>query len=350
MKSMLRRISWKSVLLGLLIAGGIFVGLLFRVAPATRRTNVLYNPMDLEESAMTRLARSLGIVRPGASLESLSQRYSVGLEEMKLANDVSVLQSQSPSESLIIDAQIPRMNVQMPRLVVYNIDLILIVQDTDTSLAQIETLVTKVGGYVVSTSTYQHEEANRANVTIRVPMEDLDDVMEQLRGLALEVQSESKHGQDVSEEYVDLKARVHVLEAAEQELLELYEIRRGDGEVSGIVEVYRELVNFREEIEALTGRIQYLEQSAALALITIELVPDALAKPVDVGGWRPRGTAYVALQALITSLQFLVDAIIWFFILVLPIAILAGGPVYGLFRIVRRCRARTGWNNEDSHQ
>ncbi len=95
---------------------------------------------------------------------------------------------------------------------------------------------------------------------------------------------------------MDLEARVRVLEAAAEELLELYEIRQENGEVAEILTVYEELVAFREEIDAITGRMNYLEQSAAMATLTITLIPDELARPIQVGGWRPEGTARAAFE------------------------------------------------------
>jgi hypothetical protein len=207
-------------------------------------------------------------------------------------------------------------------------------------LAQIEDLAAELGGYVTSSNTRQYEEGNRASVTIRVPSEKLDQALEQLRELALEVRSESRSGEDVTEECVDLNARLKILEAAEQELLELYQTRQASGEVADILEVYRQLLAFRQDIEALTGRVQYLEQSAALAKVTVDLIPDVLAQPVEIGGWRPGGTARTALQALVSSLQFLADVVIWSVILLLPLAVVIGVPSYGFWRLIRRWRTR----------
>lgn len=224
---------------------------------------------------------------------------------------------------------------QAPRLIIYTVDTSLVVRDTEAALAQIESLTTEMGGYVTSSNTQQYEEGARATITVRVPAEELDQALEQLRALALEVLNESRSGQDVTEEYVDLRARLDILEAAEQELLELYETRQASGEIADILDVYRQLVTFRQEIESLTGRIQYLEQSAAMATITIELTPDVLAQPIEVGGWRPQGTLRNALQSLIHVLQFLADAVIYIFVLILPALIVAAAPFVGLFFLVR---------------
>lgn len=229
---------------------------------------------------------------------------------------------------------------QTPRLIIYTVHMSLVVRDTEAALTQIEELATDTGGYVTSSSTRQYEEGARASITLRVPAEELDQVMGQLRELALEVRHEEKSGEDVTEEYVDLNARLEILEAAEQELLELYRARQESGEVEDILEVYRQLTTFRQEIESLTGRIRYLEQSAAMSKITVELTPDVLAQPIEVGRWRPQGTARAAIEALISGLQFLVDAIIWLIILVLPLTGIIGAIAYGLWRLIRRWRLR----------
>lgn len=233
---------------------------------------------------------------------------------------------------------------QAPRLIIYTVDMSVVVRDTETALAQIEYLAVELGGYVTSSSIQQYEEGTCASITVRVPSEKLDQALEQLRELALEVRSESRNGKDVTEEYVDLNARLEILEAAEQELLELYQTRQASGEVADILEVYRQLVTFRQDIEALAGRVQYLEQSAALATISVELTPDVLAQPIEIGGWRPQGTLRNAFQSLIRVLQFLVDALIVIVVLVIPVLVVVAAPFVGLFFLVRaiiwRRRAR----------
>ncbi|MFP4346364.1 MAG: hypothetical protein ACLFU8_16885 [Anaerolineales bacterium] len=69
---------------------------------------------------------------------------------------------------------------------------------------------------------------------------------------------------------------------------------------------------------------------------TITLIPDELARPIQVGGWRPEGTARAAFEALVNALQFMVDAIIWFLIYTLPQLLLVVGALYLLWRWVGR--------------
>lgn len=60
--------------------------------------------------------------------------------------------------------------------------------------------------------------------------------------------------------------------------------------------MYRQLAAFREEIESLTGRMHYLAESAAMAKVTLNVMPDALAQPVQIGRWQPGGTARAAKE------------------------------------------------------
>jgi len=289
----------------------------------------------------------------------MSVRYGVDLDDLRAANNMlepgttatlaipveKTVEVEKVVEKTVevvktVDKEASFQEVTGTRMVVYTVDMSIVVKDTQAALDQIEQLTNAVGGYVVSAQTTQYDAGAYGNAVIRVPTAELDNVLAQLESLALEVRNQNKTGSDVTEEYVDLESRVKVLEAAEQELLELYQTRQADGEVTDILEVYQQLVAFREQIETLTGRMQYLEESAAMAKVTISVTPDALAQPVQVGRWRPDGTAREALEVLVSSLRFLADMIIWGVILVLPLALLVGGAIFGIGRLIRRRRRR----------
>ncbi len=81
-----------------------------------------------------------------------------------------------------------------------------------------------------------------------------------------------------------------------------------------------------------------------MATVSLDIIPDELAQPIQVGGWHPEGTLRNAFESLIRVLQFLVDAIIVIVILVVPVLIVIAAPIVGLFflvrAVVRRRRAR----------
>jgi hypothetical protein len=208
----------------------------------------------------------------------------------------------------------------------------LIVKDAQAQLDEINKVASDYGGYVVSSSTNRIEDDVQAQVTLRVDARQLDAALERLRKLAVEVRSESVRGEDVTSEYVDLDARLKNLEAAEAQL---QEIMKQAEKTEDVLAVYEQLTEIRGQIEQIKGRMNYLSQSAALATINATLIPDRLAQPVQVAGWRPEGVAKTAIEALISTLQALANMLIWIGLFVLPILIVLAIPVVILALIIR---------------
>jgi len=342
----LRKVPWL-VLAGLVVLVVLILGALSYRAEVARQQALSAASYDslsmrgemygLERTPLERLVSAFAI--PGSSRSRAAATPQVITVE-KTVEVEAVVEKVVEVERTIGGDSVNFQSVPEARMIVYSVEMSIVVENTQTALDAIEQLTGAVGGYVVSAKTTQYEGGAHGNVVIRVPATALDDVLAQLEAFALEVRSQSKTGSDVTEEYVDLESRVKVLEAAEQELLELYQTRQADGEVSDILEVYRQLAAFREEIESLTGRMQYLAESAAMAKVTITLTPDALARPVQIGRWHPGGTAREAVEVLASSLQFLADLLIWGAILVLPLALLVGGAIFAIGRLIHRRRRR----------
>lgn len=224
------------------------------------------------------------------------------------------------------------------RLVIRNANLTLVVEDPAASADEIADLAEAFGGFVVNSNVYQTTFAEgvfatQANITIRIPAERLDEALDQIKQDVVEVRSENISGQDVTQEYTDLESRLRNLEAAE---IELREIMASLTRAEEVLSVYQNLRQVREEIEVIKGRMQYFEQSARLSAITIDLLPDVVSQPLQIGKWQPQGTAKNALEAMISVVQFLADVAIWLLIFSPLIAI----PVLILRWWRRRRRAR----------
>jgi len=227
------------------------------------------------------------------------------------------------------------------RMIIWTGDVSLIVKDAEESLEKVEAIAKDLGGYVVNSSSWYQDEQLRARLTIRVPAGEFDAAMARLKDLAIKVENRNISTQDVTEEYTDLNARLRNLEATETELLELLtEVRERTGKAEDVLAVHRELSNIRGQIEQIKGRMQYLEKMTAMATINIELIPDVLARPIVVAGWRPTGTAANALRTLVRTLQRIVDAALWLIIYVLPTLVVIAIPFFILWAIWRRWRRR----------
>jgi hypothetical protein len=240
-------------------------------------------------------------------------------------------------EQVAVESSIPSEAQPLTeRLIIRSASLELVVRDTQAVQTQINQWVNDLGGYVVTSQLTKYEEGIRINMTVRVPAETLDATLAQLRDWALEVRAQNVSGQDVTEEYSDLQAQLRHLQATEEQLLIFLEEAE---DTEATLSVYTELQRIQGEIERTKGRIQYLEQASALSSVNVTLIPDALARPVSIAGWRPQGTLRRAFEALVGTLQFLIEALIWVLVYLLPVALLVlGPPLAALLWLVRRRR------------
>jgi hypothetical protein len=237
---------------------------------------------------------------------------------------------------------LPSGSTDVDRLVIQTAALSMVVTDPVAKAAAIRQLVEGMGGYVVSSYIYKSSYGNgltadNASISVRVPVDRLSDALQQMKADAVEVRSENITGEDVTSQYVDLESRLRNLEAAEAQLMEIMD---SADETEDVLAVYNQLVSVRGEIEMVRGQMQYYEESAAFSSITAELIPDAAAQPIEIGGWQPQGTVKAAVEALVQALEWLADAAIWLAICVLPVALLVGLPVFLIVRAARRRRAK----------
>jgi hypothetical protein len=117
--------------------------------------------------------------------------------------------------------------------------------------------------------------------------------------MADEVTYENISANDVTEEYIDLSAKLKNLEATEEQLLE---IMKKAEKVEDILAVQRELTNTRDEIERTKGRMQYLEQTSETSLIEVQLTQSKLdVKLTAISGRDVRGGEKVYFRAEISG-------------------------------------------------
>jgi len=223
------------------------------------------------------------------------------------------------------------------RMIISTVDISLIVEDTDKTLLGLESLVENYKGYIANSRRWYSEDQPFANITLRVPAASLDAVLENIRGMALKIQSENRLGQDVTEEYVNLNARLRNLEATEKELLALLtEVRENRGKAEDVLAVYREITEIRGQIESLKGRQQYLERMSAMATVQIEIQPKAAPRPAgrDVT-WDPLVTISKAWRTLLQVLKVLFDIVVNVIVLS-PIVLIPIGILVLFVKLLRR--------------
>jgi hypothetical protein len=219
------------------------------------------------------------------------------------------------------------------RIVIQNADLAIVVSDVPGRMKEIEALAQQMGGYVVSSNLYQsyandNVQVPEAQIAIRVPAVKLEDALNLIKKDVVEVQTETRSGQDVTAQYVDLQSRLKNLEAAEAQL---NDILKTTTKTEDVVSIFNQLVTYREQIEVIKGQIKYYDEAAALSAVSVRIVAEETVKPIVIGKWQPQGVALQAIQDLINFLKGFVDFLIRFVIYILPVLIVIFIPFYLVF-------------------
>ncbi len=197
------------------------------------------------------------------------------------------------------------------RMIVRTGDMSLVVDDVVGAIDEIGQQAVELDGYVVSSWISGEEQEMRGRISIRVPDKEFEETMAVLRNLAVRVESESTNSQDVTEEYIDLEARLKNAEATEDQYLVLLD-RAED--VEDILNIYDSLSRVRREIEQIKGQMQYLERTSSMSLIMVYLEPAATAKPLVPVGWSIAEAFKSVIRGVVAFGQVLVTVLIWLLI------------------------------------
>ena len=206
------------------------------------------------------------------------------------------------------NAQAPGAQQDIQRLVIKTADLSLQVDSARDAEAALRALVGQLGGYVVKVETSGTDESMSSHVIFRVPAERFDQALSGVQGLAKKVLARTVGGDDVTEEFVDLEARLGNLEATRDRLQSFLD--KADT-VDDALKVNQSLSDLQGQIEQLKGRRKFLQQSASLSTISVTLSPLPTIVPiVDEEGWQPFGVARNALRGLVGFGQGLATLVI----------------------------------------
>jgi hypothetical protein len=241
-----------------------------------------------------------------------------------------------------VNGVVPSETVLQDRLVIMNADLTIVIPDPQSKLGAISQMAVNMGGFVVSMNmdqiTMQNgQTAPEGSISIRIPSGKLDDALKQIKADAVEVRNETRSGQDVTQQYVDLQSQLDALQAAETQLTT---IMQNATKTEDVLAVFNQLESYRQQIDVIKGQMQYYQQSSTYSLINITLIAEETIQPIKIGGWKPEGVARDAIQSLIKFWQGFVNFLINLVLLVLPILITIFGPIaliiWGIIALVKR--------------
>jgi hypothetical protein len=164
------------------------------------------------------------------------------------------------------------------KLLVRRAAMDVVVGDVAQAAARAQSILVGAHGYVE-----RGERSERsASFTIRIPEASLDVVLDSLATLG-RVGSRTVSAEDVTEESIDLDARLQALIATRDRLKQLLERA---STITDVMTVEREVARVQGEVDSLQGRLKHLRGAAAMASIELSVRRKVVLGPL---GWVAQG-------------------------------------------------------------
>jgi anti-sigma factor RsiW len=201
--------------------------------------------------------------------------------------------------------------------------------------ADVRRLAAKQGGVITGGESSKDDDHVYGTITVRVPADRLVTLMAEVGALG-EVTQKQLKSQEVTDEFIDLQARLRNYQREEDQLLRL--MGRA-GKLSDLLTVERTLADVRGRIEQVSGRLRYLRDRVDMSALTVAL--DERAKTTaPVAQWSAWEVVKRAVSGLLAALRTIAEAIIWLLILG-AIPLVAAAVVWRALRR-RSTRASSG--------
>ncbi len=257
--------------------------------------------------------------------ESRSMRVPANMDETSLHRQMIVKQSQAlrtRTEEFVT----PSASSPIAPMIARTADIAIGTREFDKARASMGTALNRHAGYVASLNISTPDSAGRTlDATLNVPSGELADALADLRKLGRVLQ-ESQRGNEVTQQYVDLEARLANAQNTEQRLTDLS--RREKGKLSDVLSVEVEITRVRGEIEQMEAERKKLAGQVQFASIHVTITEDykAQMQVVPSASGRLRNAAVFGyrnvVETLIAFCEFLLSngpgILLWAAILFYP--------------------------------
>lgn len=276
----------------------------------------------------TVLLALLVTVSPGCGRENQDARRNKGKELFSLADKAA-----GPAELRMETAADLQPSAPEKRKVIVSHNLTIEVKDLNAAFHALNTLAEQYGGYTMESSrSRQGDGSLTGSISMRIHPGRAGGLLEKLRAMG-RVTNEHSSGEDITEEYVDVEARLANMRASEARLQDL--LLRKTRKLSDVLAVEKELTWVRGEIESFEARKRIWDVLTALETIHIELREPAGMFPSLHRIWNPIRTGVA--EAAVSFAESLHSLII-FLGQILPWIAGLGAVVCGIARLRQKRR------------
>ncbi|MBN1171391.1 MAG: DUF4349 domain-containing protein [Micromonosporaceae bacterium] len=236
-------------------------------------------------------------------------------------------QAEAPAEA---PADVPTTQ----RSIIYTGSITIRVPNVNEAATKAMAIATGAGGVIGSDERTIDERRSQATLSLRIPAQRFTEVLNALPGALGEEERRDITAEDVTDQVVDLDARIEIAQASVDRIRAL--LARAET-ISEIVSLESELSRREANLNSLLQRKNKLADLTALSTITVVLLgPDAAVEEDDdetigfIAGLKAGWQAFVASVVILLTI---IGAL-------LPWLLVIGVPAYLLIRVVRRIRRK----------
>ena len=225
-------------------------------------------------------------------LENYSGSKMSTSSEMAVMEDIRV--SAPPTSLNIEEKKIQR-----------NANLSIEVKNLDDSINKLNEIILLLNAEIISSNKGGADFGQPySNIRIRVASNNLNSAIGEFKKLATKIISENVYTNDVTEEFIDTEARLNIMKSTEDR----FNLLLSKSEtVEEIIQVEKELMRIRGDIESLEGRLNYLSKTTDTSEINLNLNEKI---PVTGESWKINESFTSALQNLSSFAKNLADFLI----------------------------------------
>ena len=224
----------------------------------------------------------------------------------------------------------------MVQKIIKNVSMNIAVPDVEKAVAEIELMLQSAGGYVQDANLWQADNRLRGHLTLRVPSSQVDGLIPRLEELG-RVEQKKISGQDVTEEYYDVQARMNNFEKQEERYLELLDKANT---VKEMLEVENELFRVRGEIESMQARLKVLDNRVNLSTIHVELRSPGGLSTGEISRDPFDQRIQAAWQRGVNGMISFVQGAVVLFVVLLPYTPIFALAGYVVYRVYKNRRGR----------
>jgi hypothetical protein len=220
------------------------------------------------------------------------------LGDLGYAREAEPLQKTEEEKSDEVDNEI-----YAERKIIKEGDITFETNNTSETTQLINNTVKQLNGYISADNIFHFDNRIEHKVTVRVPTNRFDQLVEKISSSAKNIDNKNIKAKDVTEEYIDVEARIKSkkdLEARYKEIL------NQANKIEDILRIENEIGKLRTEIESYEGRLRYLTNRIALSTLNItyyERIDSNYAftgqfREAVIGGWNNMLIFLVAITHL----------------------------------------------------